>query len=257
MTTALEIRGLKKVFEAARQPERNIVALEGVDLSVQAREIVCIVGPSGCGKSTLLDLIAGFTQPTLGSLDVYGKHVGGPSPDRGVVFQAPVLFPWLSVKGNVMLGPKSAGVDLTALAEKTGHVLQSVGLGDFGDHYPYQLSGGMRQRAQIARVLVASPSIMLMDEPFGALDAQTRMSMHELLLSVWSEYKPTIIFITHDVEEAIFLADRVVVMEARPGRIGKIHNVPFERPRTYDIMSDARFIALRKDIIEMLRQEGH
>jgi len=248
-------RGLRKAYPGRLETDPPTVALEHFDLSVQEHEVACIVGPSGCGKTTLLNLIAGFEAPSAGTLTVRGQPVTGPSPERSVVFQQAALFPWLTVWDNVVMGPKLRGVDPGKLAASARHVLESVGLAGFESHYPYQLSGGMRQRVQIARVLVASPDVILMDEPFGSLDAQTRIVMHEVLLRVWAECRPTIFFITHDVEEALILADNIHVMSRRPGRIKARIAVPFERPRSYELIGDARFAAMRAEIVGMLREE--
>lgn len=248
-------RGLRKEFPGRLDRDPPTVALEALDLRIAEHEVACIVGPSGCGKTTLLNMIAGFERPTSGQLSVRGVPIAGPSPERGVVFQQAALFPWLSVWDNVVLGPRMRGADRTRLATEAERVLASVGLAGFETHYPYQLSGGMRQRVQIARVLVASPDVMLMDEPFGSLDAQTRIVMHEVMLSVWAEYKPTIFFITHDVEEALILADHVYIMSRRPGRLKAQIKVPFARPRSYGLIGEADFAALRASIVEMLREE--
>lgn len=253
MTPVLVADGLGKSFSGPNPASDLMVAVQDFNLEIQAEEIICIVGPSGCGKSTFLDMVAGFTHPTAGKLEVKGEAVTRPSPDRGVVFQQPVLFPWMSIYDNVVFGPKSRGVNADEYKAAAERVIKSVGLEKFRDHFPYQLSGGMKQRAQIARVLVASPDVILMDEPFGALDAQMRINMHELLIEVWEEYKPTIVFITHDVEEALFLADRVIVMTHHPGTVGHIYDIPFERPRTYSITSDPRFAQMRGEIVELLR----
>jgi NitT/TauT family transport system ATP-binding protein len=248
-------RGLRKEFPGRLDRDPPTVALEALDLEIGEHEVACIVGPSGCGKTTLLNIIAGFERPSSGQLSVRGAPIAGPSPERGVVFQQAALFPWLTVWDNVVLGPRLRGADRARLAREAEHVLASVGLAGFEAHYPYQLSGGMRQRVQIARVLVASPDVMLMDEPFGSLDAQTRIVMHEVMLKVWAEYKPTILFITHDVEEALILADRVYVMSRRPGRLKAEIEVPFARPRSYGLIGEAAFAALRARIVEMLREE--
>ena len=247
--------GLHKEYPGRSGRDAPTVALERFDLSVAEHEVACIVGPSGCGKTTLLNLIAGFEKPTAGVLTVRGVPVAGPSPERSVVFQQPALFPWLTVWENVTLGPRMRGVDKTKLARDAEHVLASVGLTRFKSHFPYQLSGGMRQRVQIARVLVASPDVILMDEPFGSLDAQTRIVMHEVLLALWAEYQPTIFFITHDVEEALILADQVYVMSRRPGRVKARIEVPFKRPRGYELIGDPGFAALRAHVVSMLREE--
>jgi NitT/TauT family transport system ATP-binding protein len=248
-------RGLRKEFPGRLDRDPPTVALEALDLEIGEHEVACIVGPSGCGKTTLLNIIAGFERPSSGQLSVRGAPIAGPSPERGVVFQQAALFPWLTVWDNVVLGPRLRGADRARLVREAEHVLASVGLAGFEAHYPYQLSGGMRQRVQIARVLVASPDVMLMDEPFGSLDAQTRIVMHEVMLKVWAEYKPTILFITHDVEEALILADRVYVMSRRPGRLKAEIEVPFARPRSYGLIGEAAFAALRARIVEMLREE--
>ncbi len=248
-------RGLRKEYPGRLERDAPTVALESLDLSVSEHEVACIVGPSGCGKTTLLNMIAGFEQATAGTLTVRGLPIKGPSPERSVVFQQAALFPWLTVWENVVMGPKLRGTDAAKLSSDASHVLNSVGLAGFESHYPYQLSGGMRQRVQIARVLVASPDVILMDEPFGSLDAQTRIVMHEVLLKVWTEYKPTIFFITHDVEEALILADQIYVMSRRPGRITAQIEVPLARPRSYDLIGDPEFAALRARVVGMLREE--
>jgi NitT/TauT family transport system ATP-binding protein len=255
MPDVITARGLRKQYPGRTPRDTPTLALDAFDLNVAEHEVACIVGPSGCGKTTLLNMIAGFEKPSDGSLLVRGQPVNGPSPERSVVFQQAALFPWLTVWDNVIMGPKLRGLDKAKLAADARKVLTSVGLAGFEQHYPYQLSGGMRQRVQIARVLVASPDVILMDEPFGSLDAQTRIVMHEVLLKVWAEYKPTIFFITHDVEEALILADRIYVMTRRPGRIKARIDVPFERPRSYELIGNARFAALRAEVVGMLRDE--
>lgn len=248
-------RGLRKLYPGRSERDDSTLALEAFDLHVAEHEVACIVGPSGCGKTTLLNLIAGFEKPSDGALTIRGKPVAGPGPDRSVVFQQPALFPWLNVWDNVTLGPRMRGIDDAKLEASANHVLESVGLEGFKTHFPYQLSGGMRQRVQIARVLVASPDVILMDEPFGSLDAQTRIIMHEVLLRLWAEYKPTIFFITHDVEEALILGDNVYVMSRRPGRLKAKIEVPFPRPRGYQLIGDPAFAALRSKVVTMLREE--
>jgi len=251
----IEAQGLSKTYAGRRETDPPTLALEALDLKVSAREVACVVGPSGCGKTTLLNIIAGFERPTSGVLRVNGNAVTGPSPERSVVFQQAALFPWLTVWENITIGPRLRGVESRILNDSARKVLSSVGLSGFETHYPYQLSGGMRQRVQIARVLVAGPDVILMDEPFGALDAQTRVVMHEVVLRVWAEYKPTIFFITHDVEEALILADSVYVMSRRPGRVKELITVPFARPRSYDLISDPDFAELRARVVGMLRDE--
>ena len=248
-------RGLRKVYPGRSESDPPTLALEAFDLRVAEHEVACIVGPSGCGKTTLLNLIAGFEKPTGGELTMRGRPIGGPGPERSVVFQQPALFPWLNVWDNVTLGPRMRSFDAEKLRQAAERVLASIGLEGFKAHFPYQLSGGMRQRVQIARVLVASPDVILMDEPFGSLDAQTRIIMHEVLLRLWAEYKPTIFFITHDVEEALILGDHVYVMSRRPGRLKAKIEVPFARPRGYQLIADPAFATLRAQIVGMLREE--
>ncbi|MFZ9734692.1 MAG: ABC transporter ATP-binding protein [Burkholderiaceae bacterium] len=230
-----------------------VKALEDIDLKVSPGELIALLGPSGCGKSTLLNLIAGFEKPTQGTLLVNGKEVLAPGPDRGVVFQEAALFPWLSVWENVIFGPKVQGMARSEYEDRAHEMLKIVGLSDFKNHLPVQLSGGMRQRVGIARILTLGSRVLLMDEPFGALDAQTRLTMQELLLSVWQQLKPTIIFVTHDIDEAIFLASRIYVMSARPGRIQTSITVPLERPRTVADTASETFSALKLQILNLIR----
>jgi NitT/TauT family transport system ATP-binding protein len=215
------------------------------------------LGPSGCGKSTVLNLIAGFEKPSAGRVLVDGKSVTGPGADRGVVFQEPLLLPWRNVLDNVTLGSQLAGrLDAQALA-KARHYLHLTGLDGFEQHATYELSGGMRQRVALARAWMVEPLVLLMDEPFGALDAQTRLSMQELLIDIWNEARTTVLFVTHDVEEALFLADRVLVMSARPGRIIEDLAVPFARPRDYEsLIREPRFASLKQTILHTVRQEA-
>ena len=230
-----------------------VKALEDIDLKVSPGELVALLGPSGCGKSTLLNLIAGFEKPSQGTLLVDGTEVLSPGPDRGVVFQEAALFPWLSVWENVMFGPKVQGMARSEYEDRAHEMLKIVGLSDFKNHLPVQLSGGMRQRVGIARILTLGSRVLLMDEPFGALDAQTRLTMQELLLSVWQQLKPTIIFVTHDIDEAIFLASRIYVMSARPGRIQTSITVPLGRPRTVADTASETFSALKLQILNLIR----
>jgi NitT/TauT family transport system ATP-binding protein len=230
-----------------------VKALEDIDLKVSPGELIALLGPSGCGKSTLLNLIAGFEKPTQGTLLVNGGEVLSPGPDRGVVFQEAALFPWLSVWENVIFGPKVQGMARSEYEDRAHEMLKIVGLSDFKNHLPVQLSGGMRQRVGIARILTLGSRVLLMDEPFGALDAQTRLTMQELLLSVWQQLKPTIIFVTHDIDEAIFLASRIYVMSARPGRIQTSITVPLGRPRTVADTASETFSALKLQILNLIR----
>ncbi len=228
---ALELRGLAKQFSSARQ---RTVALEAIDLAVRDGEFLCIVGPSGCGKSTLLNLIAGFERPSAGEVLVGGAPVRGPGPDRVVVFQEPALFPWLNVLANVEFGLRLAGVGRRERRERARHYLELVGLSRFERAYVRELSGGMKQRVQLARSLALEPRILLMDEPFAALDAQTRDVLQEELQAIWLRTGTTILFVTHNVREAVLLADRVIVMAAGPGRIARELEVTLEHPRDPD-----------------------
>jgi len=231
--------------------------LDGVSLNIEDGEFVCILGPSGCGKSTLLNLVAGFEQPDEGRVLFNGQPVHAPGPERGMVFQQPLLFPWLSVRDNITFGPRMAGQDKAAYAAEAERYLQLVGLQGFGDHYPWQLSGGMRQRAALARAWLPRPETLLMDEPFGALDAQTRLAMQELLTHIRQQTGTTILFVTHDVDEALFLADRIVVMSARPGRIHSSLTVPFARPRDPEnLLANPDYGRLKRDILHIVREEA-
>ena len=232
-----------------------VEALKDIHLDIAPGEFVALLGPSGCGKSTLLNLVASFEPLSSGTLTVGGQAVSAPGPDRGVVFQEAALFPWLSVWENVVFGPKAQGQSPEQYKERAEQMLELVGLSDFKNHLPIQLSGGMRQRVGIARVLTLGSKVLLMDEPFGALDAQTRLSMQELLLSVWDKLKPTVIFVTHDIDEALFLADTVHVMSARPGRIETTIKVDLARPRNIDLTATPAFNAMKLSILHTIR--GH
>jgi len=224
---------------------------------VQDREIVTLVGASGCGKSTLLNLIAGFEIPTVGQVLVDGRPIQGPGPDRGVVFQQTALFPWLSVEDNVAFGlslrANQGKADRRQVVER---MLQRTGLSPFRERLPAELSGGMRQRAAIASVLAINPSTLLMDEPFGALDSLTRSIMQDFLLEIWEEQRKTVVLVTHDIDEAIYLADKPAVMTAHPGRICEVIDVNLPRPRRYEMRSEAPFIALRDHVTEIVRTEA-
>ena len=247
--SAIHISNLNKIYPG----DPPVQALVDVDLQVPDGEFVALLGPSGCGKSTLLNLIASFEQPTSGELLVHGATHAAPGPDRGVVFQEAALFPWLTVWENVVFGPKTQGLPKYEYEEKAREMIKIVGLSDFTQHLPVQLSGGMRQRVGIARILTLGSRVLLMDEPFGALDAQTRLTMQELLLSVWQRLKPTIIFVTHDIDEAIFLADTIYVMSARPGRIAQKITVPLARPRTIEDTTSEVFNKLKREILTQIR----
>jgi NitT/TauT family transport system ATP-binding protein len=249
----IEIKGVTKEFVKG---ERRVLAIEDFNLGVAEREFVAILGPSGCGKSTLLNMVAGFDSPTRGLVQVDGKEIAQPSPRRGVVFQEPALFPWFSVMENVVFGPKTQGQKAAEYRRRAEQILEQVGLRGFEASYPAELSGGMRQRVGIARVLIMQPQVLLMDEPFGSLDAQTRMVMQELLLKVWEQHHQTVLFITHDIEEALLLADRVCVMTARPGRIKKNIDVRIPRPRAIEVTTSPEFNALRREVLALIRAES-
>jgi len=249
----IEIRGVHKQFTKG---ERRVVALQDIDLTVAEREFVAILGPSGCGKSTLLNMVAGFDQPTRGSVKVAGEEIAAPAPSRGVVFQEPALFPWLSVMDNVVFGPKTLGQPAASYRARAAQIIEQIGLSGFEASYPAELSGGMRQRVGIARVLILEPKVLLMDEPFGSLDAQTRTLMQELLLALWERHQQTVLFVTHDIEEAILLADRVCVMTARPGRIKKSIEVRMPRPRSIESTTSPEFNALRREVLDLIREES-
>jgi NitT/TauT family transport system ATP-binding protein len=226
-----------------------------VHFTVRTGEFICILGPSGCGKSTLLGALAGHLQPSHGQLLMNGQPVGGPGPDRGMVFQHHTLFPWRNVIDNVAFGLKMRGVEKSERRQQAKEILQLVGLQGFEQRWPSQLSGGMQQRVEIARVLVNRPNLLLMDEPFGALDAQCRMEMQQLLLNIWGRIRTTVLFVTHDIDEAIFLADRILVMSPRPGRIIEDLRVNFARPRHTDIVTSPEFMHLKRHCLELLRHE--
>ncbi len=242
----LEVSGLNKIYQASNGP---VEALRSVDLTVRKGEFICLLGASGCGKSTLLRIIAGFEQATQGSVGVYGCEVRGPGPDRGMVFQDYALFPWLTVRQNIGFGPSHRRVAAQEVDKLTDRFMAMVGLTAFADRYPHQLSGGMKQRVAIARVLANDADILLMDEPFGALDALTRAALQEELIEIWRTTKLTVIFVTHSVEEAVLLADRVVVMSSSPGRIDQ--DVEIELPRPRDVAS-VEFNRLRRSITQQL-----
>ncbi|MBV9451599.1 MAG: ABC transporter permease subunit [Streptosporangiaceae bacterium] len=245
------IRGVGKTF---RRGGRRTVALADVSLDVRAGELVCLLGPSGCGKSTLLRIVAGALVPDEGTVTVAGQPVDGPSADRGMLFQSPMLFPWLTTRKNVLFGPlaqRSRGLherDDPELEAEADAILDTVGLGGFGDAFPHELSGGMRHRAAFARALVTRPSLLLMDEPFGALDAITRLRMHDFLLRVREHYQMTVIFVTHDIEEAVLLGDRVALMGGRPPGIREIIDVPLGRPRQALDVDTSEFLAVKRTI---------
>ena len=235
--------------------EKSVLALDTVSLNIRPNEFTVIVGPSGCGKSSLLYLVAGLQEVTSGQILVSGKAVDGPGPDRGMVFQSYTLFPWLTVRNNIEYGLKRKGIAPGERRKIVDRYVQEVGLSGFADHYPKQLSGGMMQRVAIARAMANDPVILLMDEPFGALDSQTRHTMQKLLLRVWEHEQKTVCFVTHDIDEAILLGDRVLVMTARPGKIKEEVMITIPRPRSPDIALEPEFIALKRRIIALLATE--
>ncbi|SFG21476.1 NitT/TauT family transport system ATP-binding protein [Duganella sp. CF458] len=230
-------------------------AVRGLALAASPGEFLCILGPSGCGKSTLLGALAGHLQPHAGSVQVDGETVRGPGPERGLVFQQHTLFPWKSVLDNVAFGLKVRGVPRAERRARAQQLLQLVGLDGHAASYPTQLSGGMQQRVEIARVLINDPRVLLMDEPFAALDAQTRMKMQQLLLDVWARIRTTVVFITHDIDEALFLADRILVMSERPGRIVEEIRLDFPRPRRTDLVTTLDFVRLKRRCLELLHPQ--
>lgn len=231
-------------------------AVETTSIDIRAGEFVCILGPSGCGKSTLLNAIAGYVKPTTGSVTVDGVEVKGPGPDRGMVFQQYSLLPWKTVYENVAFGPKMAGASRTEAGSVANTFLGLVGLKKFGNRYPAELSGGMQQRVGIARALANYPSVLLMDEPFGALDAQTRLVMQESLLDIWRKFGTTVVFVTHDVDEAVFLADRVLIMSAAPGRIIEDVRIKLDRPRSTDMASTPEYMKARQFCLDTIKSES-
>ncbi|HEX8601473.1 MAG TPA: ABC transporter ATP-binding protein [Pseudoduganella sp.] len=239
------------------QGKQAFDAVQDVSLHIRPGEFICVLGPSGCGKSTLLGGLAGHWQPSGGSIRVDGDTVAGPHPDRGLVFQQHTLFPWKKVLDNVAFGLKMKGVDRTERRQRARDMLKLVGLEGFEDRYPVQLSGGMQQRVEIARVLINGPRVMLMDEPFGALDAQTRLKMQELLLDVWTRVKTTIVFITHDIDEALFLADRILVMSPRPGRIIEEIHLDFPRPRNAELVTSPQFTQYKRHCLALLHPHAN
>ena len=248
----VKIDHVEKIYDGR---QGKMIALNGVDLDIYENEFICVVGPSGCGKSTLLNIIAGLLEPTSGEVYVDGKKVEGTGPERGVVFQQYALFPWLTVKKNVMFGLKLKGMKDKEAEELAMKYIKMVQLEDFVDAYPKELSGGMKQRVAIARAYAVQPEVLLMDEPFGALDAQTRTQLQQELILTWQEEKKTCFFITHDVEEAIILGTKVIVMSARPGRIKRIIDVNLPYPRTQDLKMTKEFRDLKAEIWGEVYQE--
>jgi NitT/TauT family transport system ATP-binding protein len=255
----VELRGVTKTFVDAKRG-RQTVALQDVTLSIPDRQFVCLLGPSGCGKSTVLNLVAGFEPPSAGEVVVGARATGhsanGAVAGYGMVFQQPHLFPWLTVVENITFGPRLTGTPASEYGPRARRYIELMGLRGFEQYYPYELSGGMQQRVALARAWIKEPSLFLMDEPFAALDAQTRLLMQELLLKVWESSRSTVLFVTHDIDEAIFLSDRIVVLAARPGRVSEDVLVPLPRPRDYaSVIFEPAYVDLKKHILDLIRRE--
>lgn len=243
---------VEQVYKQFGGNGQTIVALKDINLSIAAGEFVCLLGPSGCGKSTLLNAIAGFSQPSSGSITVDGQPVRAPGPDRGMVFQEYALFPWMTVARNIAFGLEIKGLSQSEIDQRVAPLMEKLHLSDFRDRYPKDLSGGMRQRVAIARILALDSPIMLMDEPFGALDALTRRTLQDELLRIWDEYRKTIVFVTHSIEESIYLADRIVVLTYRPGTIKADLRVNLPRPRETSLSA---FNEMKRDLADLVMEE--
>ena len=252
----LQVTNLQKIYPAQTRKDRDVIALKDINLEVAESEFVVIVGPSGCGKSTLINIIGGLDEATEGEVKIDGRDVVEPGADRGMVFQGYSLFPWLTVQKNVEFGLKMKKVSKAERAKIALEFIELVGLKGFEHALPKQLSGGMKQRVAIARTLANHPEVLLMDEPFGALDAQTRVVMQELLAKISRKTKNTILFITHDIDEAILLADKIYVMSRRPGTIREVIDVNIEGERNHEILVKPEFLAMKQKIMNMLWQES-
>ncbi|KQQ45005.1 sulfonate ABC transporter ATP-binding protein [Methylobacterium sp. Leaf125] len=249
----IEVRDFGLRYETM---EGSVEAVTNVSLIVRPGEFVSVIGPSGCGKSTMLNALAGFLTPSNGSVTVDGEAITGPSPDRGMIFQQYSLFPWKTVRENVEFGMKMKGMSASKRHQAARTLLGLAGLLPFENHYPDRLSGGMKQRVGIVRALATSPRILLLDEPFGALDAQTRLIMQQILTNMWQRLKISVLFVTHDIDEAIFLSDRIYVMTARPGTIKAEIEVPLPRPRLPAMALSSEFLALRRGLMSLIREES-
>lgn len=249
----IEVKNFSLAYETIEGP---VQAVTDTQIQVQPGEFVSIVGPSGCGKSTLLNAVAGFLKPTTGIVTVDGERVNGPSAERGMVFQQYSLFPWKTVRENVEFGLKMRGMPRSQRERAARTLLGLAGLEAFEKHYPEKLSGGMKQRVGIVRALATGPKVLLLDEPFGALDAQTRVIMQQILTNMWQRLKISVLFVTHDIDEAIFLSDRVYCMTARPGSIKAEIPIPLERPRQQSMMMSSEFLALRRGLMSLIREES-
>ena len=254
MNHFLSIEGVSRSFASTNGGDPTL-ALQATSLTVAENDFITILGPSGCGKSTLLRIVAGLDQQTSGAVLLEGQRITGPGADRGMVFQSYTLFPWLSVRDNVCFGLNERGMARRDQLEVAQSFIHKVGLDGFENHYPKQLSGGMQQRTAIARALANGPRMLLMDEPFGALDHQTRELMQELLLGIWEAERKTVLFVTHDIDEAVFMGNRVVVMSARPGRIKLDRAVTLPHPRHYSVKTTPDFMALKAELTEQVRIE--
>jgi len=252
----LSIEHLSKRYWFERE-DREVLAVNDVSLAVEDGEFLAIVGPSGCGKTTLLNIVAGLLPYEEGTVSIDGKRVNGPGVDRAVVFQHSSLLPWRTIAGNVRYGMEmQRRFDEATMRERADHFVKMVGLSGFEKHFPNELSGGMQQRVNLARALAADPKVLLMDEPFAALDAQTREFMQSELLKIWSQDRKTVLFITHQINEAVYLADRVAVMSARPGRLKGVFKIPFGRPRTLSLKRDPQFLEIEDSIWQLIEEES-
>jgi NitT/TauT family transport system ATP-binding protein len=251
--SGIQARDISMVFQTR---EREVVAIDNVTVEIPDAEFACIVGASGCGKSTLLNIMAGLIEPTAGTVEVDGRPVEGPAADRGMVFQRYTLFPWLKVRENVEFGPRLKGISKQERRDISDRLLEEMGLAEFANQYPRELSGGMQQRVAIARALANEPKVLLMDEPFGALDALTRASAQRFLTEIWEQHRRTIVFVTHDIDEAIFLGDRIFVMSPRPGRLQEIVDVDIPRPRSLDDLGTPRFAELKHHVLSLILGDG-
>jgi NitT/TauT family transport system ATP-binding protein len=250
----LRVNKLDKIFQTGKQ---TVTALKQISFQTHRREFLCIIGPSGCGKSTLIRILAGLETHSAGEVLLDGRPVNGPGRERGMVFQGYTLFPWLTVRKNVMFGLRMNGISRAEAGKQADEWLGLIGLQKFADAYPHQLSGGMKQRVAIIRALVNHPRILLMDEPFSALDAQTRARMQSYLLEIWKKVDITVIFITHDLDEAIFLADRILVLSAHPGEVQELIEVPLERPRGPEQFDSAEFRAMKARLESLIHPPSH
>ncbi len=254
MKPKLQLRDITMTFRTRRGGE--IIAVDDLSLDVADREFISIVGPSGCGKSTLLRIVAGLVRPASGEVLLDGRRITGPGADRGMVFQSYTLFPWLTVQGNVEFGPRLKRVPAAERVKLSREYIEMVGLKGFERSYPKELSGGMMQRVALARALANDPEVLLMDEPFGALDAQTRAIMQELLVTIWQRTPKTILFVTHDIDEGLLLGDRMYIMTARPGRIKQSLDVQLPRPRSFEMTIDPQFIDQKRVVLDAIKEES-